>query len=281
MPVDVFIQVLLAAVFHAAWNFGARRVSGNVGVMWYAQFVGSLICLPFAWAQFPADQSLVDAALVCLPTGVLHAVYFWMLAQAYRYGDISLVYPIARGTGVAGTALLAYLLLSEELSPTGLTGIAAICLGILLLGLSGKNLQAGNRGLLMALCTGAAIAGYSIVDKRAVGQMSPVVYGVGLWLISAVLFAPAALWKYPREVRDALRNRKRYILLVGSGSVGTYLIILFAFQRANVSYVAAVREFAVVIGAALGFIVLKERFTAAKGWGIAAIVAGLVLVKAA
>ena len=113
------------------------------------------------------------------------------------------------------------------------------------------------------------------------GQINPVVYGVGLWLISAVLFAPAALWKYPNEVRDALKNKKRYILLVGSGSVGTYLVILFAFQRANVSYVAAVREFAVVIGAALGFIVLKERFTAAKAWGIAAIVLGLVLVKAA
>ncbi|QDT46906.1 multidrug efflux protein [Symmachiella dynata] len=281
MPFDVFLQVLLAAVFHAAWNFGARRVSGNVGVMWFGQFVGSLICLPFAIAQMSAETSLLDLAWICLPTGILHAVYFWMLAQAYRHGDISLVYPIARGTGVAGTAVLAFFLLGEQLSLTGFSGILTICAGILLLGLSGKNVQANNRGIVMALCTGAAIAGYSLVDKRAVGQINPVVYGVGLWLISAVLFAPAALWKYPNEVRDALKNKKRYILLVGSGSVGTYLVILFAFQRANVSYVAAVREFAVVIGAALGFIVLKERFTAAKAWGIAAIVLGLVLVKAA
>jgi multidrug transporter EmrE-like cation transporter len=119
VPIDVFIQVLLAAIFHAAWNFGARRVSGNVGVMWFGQFVGSLICLPLALAQMSAETSVLDLAWICFPTGVLHAVYFWMLAQAYRHGDISLVYPIARGTGVAGTALFAYCLLGEQLSPVG------------------------------------------------------------------------------------------------------------------------------------------------------------------
>lgn len=283
MPADVFIQVLFAAVCHASWNFVARRVSGNVGVMWFGQIFGSLLCLPVAVVFVSPETSLLSLFSLCFLTGLLHAVYFGLLAEAYRHGEISVVYPVARGTGVALTAVFAVLLLGERPSPTGLLGIVSICAGIMLLGTSQQSVRHKRRSLVVALLTGVAIGCYSIVDKQSVGKMQihPVVYGCGMWMIAAALYGPFVLMKYPAECRDALRTKKRYIFLVGVGPIGTYLIILFAFQRANVSYVAATREFAVVIGAALGFLLLKERFSPAKAWGIAVITVGLMLVKIA
>lgn len=281
MPVDVFVQVLFAAAFHAVWNYAARRVSGNVGVMWFGQVFGCLLCLPAALTYLDTETSLLSLFSFCFLTGLLHAVYFGLLAEAYRHGEISVVYPIARGTGVALTALLAVVLLGEQISFHGLLGILSVCAGILMLGSSLQTYQRANRGLVTAFLTGMAICGYSIVDKRAVGQLHPLVYGCGMWMIAAALYGPFVIVRYPREIRDALKTKKRYIALLAVGPIGTYLIILFAFQRANVAYVAAAREFAVVIGATLGFTLLNEECTSAKLWGIAAITVGLMLIRVA
>ena len=106
-------------------------------------------------------------------------------------------------------------------------------------------------------------------------------YIYAMFLIPAALLAPYILIRHRRAVADAWRLRKGYIALIGPGSMATYLIILFAFQVGKVSYVVAVREFSVVIGSALGVLLLGERLTVWKGLGILFICLGLVLVKMA
>jgi uncharacterized membrane protein len=110
--------------------------------------------------------------------------------------------------------------------------------------------------------------------------VSPTVYIFALFFLSALFLTPYVLLSvHGRELSDAWAGMKKYSVLIGVGSMGTYLIILFAFQVAKLSYVVAVREFAVVIGAVLGLAVLKERLSASKVLGIALITAGIVLIR--
>jgi drug/metabolite transporter (DMT)-like permease len=171
--------------------------------------------------------------------------------------------------------------LQEPLSLAGVGGILAICLGT---GLVGWSRGAGKEqfaAYVYAVLVGATITGYSIVDKLAVKHVHPVLYISGLFSLAALLLAPYVLRYHRSACLYAYRHLKLAIGLIGVGSIGTYLLILFVFRLGPVSYIVAAREFAVVIGAILGFVLLKEPLTVRKGLGIAAITLGLGLVKVA
>jgi drug/metabolite transporter (DMT)-like permease len=214
-------------------------------------------------------------------TGILHTGYFALLAKAYEKGEMSVVYPVARGTGIAGTALVAWLCLHDTMSWPGLLGISAVCAGTALVGYSVRGQRDHVMAYVYALLVGAIITGYSIVDKQAVGAIHPVVYISGMFTLTASLLAPYVLCHKHTACRYALRHLPGYIGLIGLGSIGTYLIILFAFRLGPVSYIVATREFAVVVGALLGVVLLKEPLTRRKLLGIIAITCGLILVKLA
>jgi drug/metabolite transporter (DMT)-like permease len=227
------------------------------------------------------ERLTLTALLSLLATGLGHAWDFGFLARSYAVGDISLVYPVARGTGVVGTAVVAVLWLHEGLSMLGMTGMLAICLGTGLVGCSRRYSKDEARAYLHASLVGATITGYSVIDKLAVGYVHPVVYIAGMFSLAALLLAPYVLRRQRAAWLYAYRHLKPAICLIGLGSMSTYLLILFAFQHGPVSYIVAAREFAVVIGTLLGFLVLKERLTARRALGITAITIGLVLVKLA
>ena len=274
-------MVLLSAALHASWNFGARKVSGNLSVMWLGMWGACLFCLPVLLI-FPVTMTALRSAWPWVAaTGLVHALYFLLLSRAYEEGEISLVYPIARGTGVAGTAVAANLLVNESLSVLGIAGVIAVSMGIVLLGFRDLLARATYRSALYALLVGGTIIIYSIVDKQGVGRLHPVAYIYAMFLIPAVLLAPYILVRQRQAAADAWQNRKGYIALIGPGSMATYLIVLFAFQMGKVSYVVAVREFSVVIGSALGVMLLGERLTPWKVLGVVFISLGLVLVKMA
>jgi drug/metabolite transporter (DMT)-like permease len=163
----------------------------------------------------------------------------------------------------------------------GLLGISAVCAGTALVGYSVRGQRDHVMAYVYALLVGAIITGYSIVDKQAVGTIHPVVYISGMFTLTASLLAPYVLCHKHTACRYALRHLPGYIGLIGLGSIGTYLIILFAFRLGPVSYIVATREFAVVVGALLGVVFLKEPLTTRKLLGIVAITCGLVLVKLA
>jgi drug/metabolite transporter (DMT)-like permease len=279
MTVFVFLLVLLAAFLHATWNFAAKKVSGDMAVLWLSLCVASVISWPFAFARWDAQAMTGDALVAVLATGAIHAIYFRLLAQAYRTGDISSVYPVARGTGVGGTALVAYLWRLEPLSMAGGLGILTICVGTLLIGLDQRSQRGAMIAYGFALLVGLTIIAYSVIDKLAVAAIEPVVYISGMFTLCTLLLAP---FQGPMHTyRRALRESKRFIVLIGVGSIVTYLMILFAFRLGPVSYIVAVREFAVVIGACFGVLCLNERLTPPKIVGMGAILCGLVLVKLA
>jgi len=281
MTAEVWSLVLTAALGHALWNFAARKVAGNMVVLWLAFGTGMVVMLPvsalFWWHGTPLD--LGWQSLLCLAaTGVFHAFYFALLGSAYERGEISLVYPVARGSGIGFTTFIAWLLLGEDMAPTGAMGIVLVFLGILALGW--PALSQGANGLRLALGVGMTIVCYSLIDKIGVGYMHPIYYITGMWIIATLLRAPFVLRQTELPMQEVMRVYWPYILLIGLGSQATYLLILYAYTMGPVSYIIAARESAVVIGAVLGFLFLNERLTAFKTIGIIAIFGGLVLIKA-
>ena len=170
MNADVWGLVLAAAIGHALWNFAAYKVAGNVAVLWLSFASGILFVMPLCayiwWQGTPLILSW-PAGLCLLATGVFHGLYFALLARAYEHGEISTVYPIARGSGVGLTAFVAYLSLGEDISLLGAGGIALVFAGILCVGAPALKLQA--RGLQLALSVGLTIVCYSLIDKIGVG----------------------------------------------------------------------------------------------------------------
>lgn len=284
LSTGVFFLVLASACCHAGWNFAARRVAGNLAVLWLGLSAATLCLTPFALylalqLGVAAIPSLAADACI-LATGVLHSLYFILLAKAYEHGEISLVYPVARGSGIGLTAMVGWVALGESITPVGAAGIFLVLAGIVAMGWPGR-LSHDRRGLRLALAVGIVIPAYSIVDKIGVGLVHPVLYIWLMFLISVALTAPIVLRRHWGQLGDLGRRHLAHLLFVGLGSMGTYLVILFAFRLGPVSYIVAVREVAVVIGAGLGIVFLHERLTPTRAVAILAIAAGLVAIKLA
>lgn len=279
MPLYAFSLVAIAATFHALWNFALKKVSGNFCTLWIGLCFSSIISLPAAIIAAVLTSWSVAALPYTLASGVIHAFYFFFSALAYKKGDISIVYPIARGTGVAGTSILAYFFFKETITHLGFFAIASIVTGIALIGL--KISKESNLSIVYALLEGLMIVGYSLNDKLGVGLLNPIIFISIMDLVTAMCLMPYVLYYHRDSLKNSWEEEKKYSLIIGLGSLGTYLLILFAFRLGQVSYVVAAREFSVAIGSVLGFVFFKEPYTLRKGLGIAAITMGLILTKVA
>lgn len=278
MSLTAFLLVILAAFLHALWNFTAKKASGNLYVVFIGLLMACVVFLPFFLIYFSLDH-LTNAIFFILATGILHAVYFFLLCKAYKHEDISVVYPVARGSGVAGTALVAYFFLQESISPLGIAGILFVSFGAILIGLKFNQKKDQFNGMLYAFSVGLTIISFVIVDKIAVGKINPALYIYSMAFGTTFFLIPFVISGKRHEFIQAWKKLKLYSFIIGVGSMGTYLIILFVFQMANVSYVVATRELSVVIGSFLGIKFLKEPFSIKKIIGIAFIVLGMITIK--
>ena len=282
MSSEVWSLVLISAVCHAGWNLYARRVAGHLGVLWLAKVTAILFLLPLALWTLRWDGGMAFSwrgmGFVAL-TGTLHSLYFYLLGRTYARGEISVVYPVARGTGVGLTGLGAWLVLGEAVSWLGGMGIASVFAGILLMGIPSWRNRRQVEGLGTALGVGVTILCYSLIDKKGVQVVHPVVYITGTYLLSAAILALVVFPRYWGQLPALARKHPDALLIISLGSSVTYLLVLFAYQMGPVGYIVAARESAVVIGVLLGVLVLKEPFSWAKGAAVAAIVLGLLCLR--
>jgi uncharacterized membrane protein len=286
------LMVLGSALMHATWNMLAKRSSHPLAFLWLVNTASMVMFAPvFLWAL--VRYGLPSSALpFVIATGVLHILYISFLSQAYRYGALSIAYPISRGTGVALVPLVAVPVLSEEISITGLLGIGLVLIGIVGLHIreiigafdpervstSMQHRMGANRGAIYALITGLTIAAYSLVDKVGVGHAHPLVYGYLIFVSMTIGLTPYVMSKHHK---DALREWRAnpFLVLVGGLFVqGTYLIILAAMTIAPVSYIVPLREVSVLFGAILGMLFLKELVTGARILAAFIITGGVILI---
>lgn len=276
-PIALGLAVSSAGL-HAGWNLAAKRVSGDFGVLWAGLVLAAVLGAPVL-LLLGAPTGLGAVVPWLAATGVFHAAYFWLLGRSYERGEISVVYPVARGTSIAAVTVLAALL-GEPPSAGGAVGIAAVCAGLGVLAWPGLRDEHGRASLLAAAGSGLALAGGLLVDKTASRACHPYAYDWGLFVATALALGPLAFLR--REAcASAFRERWRFAAWIGPGSLTAYLLVLFAYRLAPVSYVVAARECSVALGALLGVAVLGERVTAFKVAGLAAVAAGLALLRLA
>ncbi len=282
MSPTALLLVLLAALCHSGWNLivktDARRLEIQAGALW----VGTLMCVPVLYFHSPWE--VPPAAWVAVAaSAVLESGYVLALSSAYAAGDMSLVYPVARGTGSVLVPPLAVLLLGERLSWQGILGIALVVLGIFLShgALTGWAAARSHRpALFWALLTGMLIASYSLVNKVGVSLVSVPLYAFLVFLADA-LIVRGIMWGRgapPLFRRDAPWGR---MAAVGFLMMAAYLAVLAAMAHAPVSYVVAAREVSVVVAALIGVGLLRERHSLARVAGAVVIFGGLCAIALA
>lgn len=285
MPGPALALVLAAAVLHAGWNVLAKRSRHHLCFLWCASVVATGAVAPVVGWFLARDGVPAAAVPFVIGTVVLHAAYFYTLGRSYRAGDFSLVYPIARGLGVALVPVGALALYRERLSPLGMLGIALVVGGIVVLHLGPREApaaprRAGAGGSAWALATGLTIAGYALVDKGGVMRMHPVPY-IGLMFAGTLaLLLPVVLAQRAGLVAEWRANRGP---IVGAGlmALAAYLLVLFAFQLSKAGYVVAAREVSIVLSTLLGGLWLDEGRLGQRLAGAAVILAGVGCVALA
>ena len=272
------VLVLIAAFAHAGWNALSKRAPGGAAFVWSQMLVASALMVPVAaaglWLDDGARVSLV-IVLMGMASGATHTVYFVLLQRGYATGDLSLVYPLARGTGPIFASAGAIAILGERPGPLALAGTAAIAVGVVLL-LATRGLTRGP-ALAYAVLTGLLIGVYTIWDGHAVraSHAEPLVYLPITNLTVLALLAPAA-WRERPMVGQLMREHRRVVAAVGVLAPLAYALVLFATRLAGVAYVAPAREVSILIGAVIGTRYYAEH----GGWqriaGATAIVGGIV-----
>jgi drug/metabolite transporter (DMT)-like permease len=281
MPTLAIVLVLVAAVLHAGWNVLLKTSGDTLGTALRLQAFGTAILVPIglvAWLAGGRPAVPAEAIWLAIGSGVLEAIYFLCLSAAYRRGDLSLVYPLARGSAPLLAVAIGILLLGEELLPLALFGVGCLLVGILLVARPWRALRAAgseHRGAIgFALATGASIAAYSAVDRLGVRMTEPWLYG-SILAVAATTFlgiavvvgrraglltpapatAPAGPGGHGRSAwrRSIVRDGAAGVL-----SLTAYLLVLAAYSIAPLATVAPLRESGIVLAAAWGSLRLGE-----------------------
>ena len=282
MSLTVFFAVLFAAVLHAVWNallkHGADKFVGMAGVV-IGHTPFALAVLPFV--PFPAPE----AYPYMVGSVVLHFGYQMFLLSSYRIGDLTQVYPIARGTAPLIVAGVSIALLGVTLMPREIAGIVVIGTGLISLSLVRQQSGARNgKAAILALITGCFIASYSLNDglgARAAGTA----VGFYAWstLVSALLFSiTMMIWK-PGVLRQMVTTGPglKAFIIGGGASFVAYAIVTWAFTQAPIALVTALRETSIVFALLIGVFFLRERLDLAKVVATFLTIIGAVLIRLA
>jgi len=260
--------VLLAAIIHALWNLAAKRArSSGVAFVWSCSTLSALIwAVPALWLQGDRLALLAPQAwLLAASSALLHVAYFLALRKAYGLADLSVVYPVARGTGPLLTALAAVLLLDEPFGLLAVLGLSLIVAGGITIGgglqaiVAGRQSAAVRAGLAWGVLTGCLIAAYTINDGFAVRyQGAPALLFDWLAICMRVLMLTPFALAQRSTVIEAFRTDWRPILVVALLSPAAYILVLYAMTLAPVSLVAPAREVSMLFAAILGASLLRE-----------------------
>jgi drug/metabolite transporter (DMT)-like permease len=267
---SALLFALAAAVVHAGWNLllaGERDAEAATAV---ALPLAVLLFAPAVAATWRLDGAAVPYVAA---SAALELAYFALLAAAYRRGELSVVYPVARGSAPVLVLAISLAALGVSLSAASVAGVMAIAVGVFLVrgGAQGAGLQ-----LVLGLAIGATIAGYTLIDRDGVQHAAPLTY------IEVVLAGPAVAYAvYIGRLRGgaAMRSQLRpRTALIAVGTLGAYLLVLAALRRAPAAPVAAVRELSVVLATVAAAVFLREPVSRGRLAGAALVAGGVAAI---
>ncbi len=297
MSATALLLILVAAVAHATWNLFSKQASagGASSFVWLMSLTATGLYAPVVAVSVllsPPHLTPLDWVFMT-GTGLLQVGYFLFLQAGYRLGDLSLVYPLGRGSGALLAALAGIALLGERPGPAGVAGIVLVVLGVLVLGAPGRGDSPAparpeapasprfSRAIVFALVTGTFIASYTLWDKYAVSTLKvpPLVQGYASLPVMALVLAPSALRQRDRTTR-IWRGYRRQVAGAAALSPLAYILVLIAMSFTAVSAVAPAREVSVLVGVLLGRRLLGEGSLGRRLTAAAAIAAGIICIAA-
>lgn len=280
--------VVLAALIHATWNLLAKRAAhAGVAFVFANNLVATIAYAPWvAWVLLTEDMAWSGVAVgFIFLSALVHLAYSLCLQRGYQVADLSVVYPVARGTGPTLASVGAFLLLGEDISAPGLAGLLLVVTGIALIATQGRfaafRTAEAHRGVRWGMGTGALIATYTVVDGWAV-KMLGVVPVVLDWLSSALrfLFLLPVVLRDPSGAMARMRGHWGLAIAVGLLSPASYILVLTALRMgAPLHIVAPTREMSMMAGALFGMIFLGEAVGRWRLAGCVLLIAGVVLLS--
>jgi uncharacterized membrane protein len=279
--------VVASAVLHVGWNVRLKTAGDPLVAATIGLIAGALVVVPLGigwWLLDGAPRLPVEGIALGLASGLVEAAYFVLLAAAYRRGDLSLVYPIARGTAPLLLVVVGVGILGERLGGPGWLGVAGLLIGFFVLQRPWVALRAAIRpragplgAVPFALATGVAIAAYTSIDRVGTRLIDPLPYAALLWVSGSIVLVA---WVVARGGASALRTDRgalRHASIGGLMTLVAYLLVLVALSVAPLTAVAPLRESATVLAAAWGTLRLGESVTrvdAARRIAASAVIVG-------
>jgi drug/metabolite transporter (DMT)-like permease len=270
MPASSLALVILAGLIHAIWNIAAKKAGGDARFATFTGFLGMVIWAPvgiwLGWDVLPTWGRVEWGFVVA--SGILHVLYYIVLLRGYRKADLTVVYPLARGSGPLLSSMVAILLLGEQITALGITGIFAVVAGVFFIAGGPGLFRAAHdpakkkmvrKGMAYGLLTGVFIASYTVVDGYAVKfvLMSPILLDYFGNFVRLLFLVPTVL-RDRAVAAEHWRKQWKYALVVATISPIGYVLVLYAIQVAPLSHVAPAREVSMLFAALIGGQLLGE-----------------------
>ncbi len=264
MSLYVLGLVLVAAVLHASWNLLAKKTKGKTPFIWLLYITSNILYLPFLLFQISRGSIIYSQSILwfSLSSALLHLGYFIILQKGYRSSDLSVVYPLARGSAPLVSFIAAIVFLHEPLKPTAVAGLLLIIAGVLVI--TGLSFKKKNNAKIMAgisygVLTGLFIALYTFNDAVAVKKyaVSPLILTLATNLFGAVLLLPFVL-PQKNELKREITMHKWIIISIAILSPAAYILVLEALKYAPLTVVAPARETSILLGVFMGSRVFNE-----------------------
>ena len=278
MEPNVFLLVIFAAILHAIWNVMVKNFKDKV--ISVSAIVFGSVPMAIVVMLFLPLPTLESVPYIIL-SAIIHQGYQYNLISAYKIGDFTRVYPIARGTGPIVATLVSIIFLGLLITKLQILSIVLICFGIIILGLFSGSLIKNNKAVTYSLATGFFIGIYSLADGYGARiSLSPLSFLGWSFILNAMIF-PFILksMNYSNVFSRVMKEAKLIFWVGGTISYIVYGIVVWSFTMAPIPLVGALRESSVVFSILIGFFFLKERITILKVVSILVIFSGIVLLK--
>lgn len=286
MSFKLILLVLLSGLVHATWNFFAKESKDKLAFFYIVKIIQTVIYLPLIIYILSKNSLLSNAIPYIIAGGLIHTVYWYSLGEAYTYGDLSIVYPIAR-SAPAVIPIFSFLFLGERLTLWGVLGIILVSVGVYLLTFEHgqfketlkKIFSFKEKGIIFSYITLITVVAFSLNDKKASSLVDPIAYVYLFEIVSLIGLTPIMfLRKKTTEIKEEVNHNFINLLLSGVMVVLSYALIIYAMKYSLVSYVTSVRQVGIVFGVLLGVIFLKEDYGLRRIISSVLITLGIIII---
>ena len=251
----IFLLIIFSALCHAIWSAIIKSSKNPLSLMGITSILEVVIFFPLTFTvPFPS----MEVWYFLIATVIIHVFYRLNVIYSYRYGDLSYIYPISRGSSCLFVAIISILFLSSDISVAGFVGILIVCIGLFLISYS-KNLSFNFRGFSLAISTAILITAYTLVDGVGV-RLSENGFSYIYWLFT---LNGIPLLVIGLISKNGLRKTETYNfssgIAAGIFATSSYAIVVWSMQFIEIAYVSSIREISIVFAAIIGMVFLFEK----------------------